>query len=64
MSGSERFKNGFKNPIVFGTAAGILVILFNILIASLAEGSLKEGFSVFLTEYKDAIIIIGLLDLN
>ncbi len=43
MPGSERFKNGFKNPIVFGTAAGILVILFNILIASLAGSAYIAG---------------------
>jgi len=49
MSGSSGLRNLFKNPFVFGAAAGIIVILFNILVASIAEGSLKEGFSVFLT---------------
>ena len=49
MSGSSGLRNLFKNPFVFGASAGIIVILFNILIASIAEGSLKEGFSVFLT---------------
>jgi hypothetical protein len=38
-----------KNPYVFGVSIGILVILFNISIASLAEGSLEEGYQVFLT---------------
>ena len=42
-------KNLFKNPFVFGAAIGILVILFNISIASLAEGSLRKGYEVFLT---------------
>lgn len=45
----EGMKKCFRNPFVFGAAAGILVILFNILIASIAEGSLGEGFSVFLS---------------
>jgi hypothetical protein len=49
ISGFEGLKSLFRNPIVFGAAAGLLVILFNILIASIAEGSLNEGFSVFLT---------------
>ncbi len=38
-----------KNPYVFGASIGILVILFNISIASLAEGSLENGYQVFLT---------------
>ncbi len=38
-----------KNPFVFGISAGILVILFNISIASLAEGSIESGYKVFLT---------------
>jgi hypothetical protein len=48
MSGKQRIKNILKNPIIFGMIVGILVILFNISIASLAEGSLKGGYSVFL----------------
>ncbi len=46
MSG---IKNLLKNPYVFGVSTGILVILFNISIASLAEGSLEKGYQVFLT---------------
>ncbi len=42
-------KSLLKNPYVFGISAGILVILFNISIASLAEGSLDKGYQVFLT---------------
>ncbi|HEY9245672.1 MAG TPA: hypothetical protein VIO11_02385 [Candidatus Methanoperedens sp.] len=38
-----------RNPIVFGTGIGILVVLFNISIASLAEGSIGKGYQVFLT---------------
>ncbi len=49
ISGFEGIKRLFRDPFVFGTAAGLLVILFNILIASIAEGSLGEGLSVFLT---------------
>jgi hypothetical protein len=46
MSGVKSF---LKNPFVFGISAGILVILFNISIASLAEGSIEKGYQVFLT---------------
>ncbi|MDD5472632.1 MAG: hypothetical protein PHU34_00630 [Candidatus Methanoperedens sp.] len=42
-------KSLLKNPFVFGASIGILVILFNISIASLAEGSLEKGYQVFLT---------------
>ncbi|MCX9025128.1 MAG: hypothetical protein OIN85_03415 [Candidatus Methanoperedens sp.] len=42
-------KNFLKNPYAFGASIGILVILFNISIASLAEGSLEKGYQVFLT---------------
>lgn len=42
-------KSLLKNPFVFGAGIGILVILFNISIASLAEGSLEKGYQVFLT---------------
>ncbi len=44
----ESIRRLFKNPFVFGAAAGILVIIFNISVISLAEGSLKDGYSVFL----------------
>lgn len=37
-----------RNPFAFGAAVGLLVILSNISIAFLAEGSLKGGYSVFL----------------
>ena len=46
MSG---IKSLLKNPYVFGISAGILVILFNISIAALAEGSIEKGYQVFLT---------------
>ena len=42
-------KSLLKNPFVFGASLGILVILFNISIASIAEGSLEKGYQVFLT---------------
>jgi hypothetical protein len=42
-------KNLLKNPFVFGAGIGILVILFNILIASIAEGAIEKGYQVFLT---------------
>jgi len=42
-------KNFLKNPYVFGASIGMLVILFNISIASLAEGSLEKGYQQFLT---------------
>jgi hypothetical protein len=48
MSEKQDIKSLLKNPLVFGTATGILVIIFNISIASIAEGSLKNGYSVFL----------------
>ncbi len=43
------FRSLLKNPFVFGMSAGILVILFNISIASLAESSIENGYQVFLT---------------
>ncbi len=45
----KHIKNLLKNPFVFGAAIGILVVIFNISIASLAEGSLKSGYSTFLS---------------
>ncbi len=39
----------FKNPLVFGAIIGLIVILSNISIASLAEGSFEKGYQVFLT---------------
>lgn len=42
-------RNLFKIPFVFGTTIAVLVILLNISIASIAEGSLKGGYSVFLS---------------
>ncbi len=42
-------KDLLRNPFVFGAGTGILVILFNISIASLAEGSPEKGYQVFLT---------------
>ncbi len=49
MSGIRSIKNLLRNPFVFGVAVGIIVILFNISIASLAEGSIEKGYEVFLT---------------
>src|SRR5574341_32482 len=48
MSGIQHIKSQLKNPFVFGISAGIFVVLFNISIASLAEGSFEKGFQVFL----------------
>ncbi len=42
-------KSLLKNPYVFGASIGILVIFFNISIASLAESSIEKGYQVFLT---------------
>lgn len=42
-------RNLFRIPFVFGTTIVVLVILLNISIASIAEGSLKGGYSVFLS---------------
>ncbi|MFA4935254.1 MAG: hypothetical protein WC568_05400 [Candidatus Methanoperedens sp.] len=49
MSGKQRVQELLKNPFIFGGAIGLLVVLFNISIASLAEGSFKNGYEVFLT---------------
>ena len=49
MSGIQDIKNLLKNPFVFGASTGILVILFNISVASIAEGSLEKGYQVFLS---------------
>jgi hypothetical protein len=43
-------KNLLKNPYVFGVTIGLLVILFNISIASIGEGSLQNGYQVFLSK--------------
>jgi hypothetical protein len=45
----QGIKNLLKNPYVFGATIGILVILFNLSIASIAEGSLQKGYQVFLS---------------
>ncbi|VVB54552.1 Uncharacterised protein [uncultured archaeon] len=49
MSLKQRIKLHLRNPFVFGAGIGILVVLFNISIASLAEGSFEKGYEVFLT---------------
>ena len=49
ISGIQVIKRLLKNPFIFGISVGILVVIFNISIASLAEGSIKKGFEVFLT---------------
>lgn len=46
---SMGIKNLLRNPLVFGAITGILVVLFNISIASLAEGSFEKGYQVFLS---------------
>jgi len=48
MTGKQRIRELLKNPYIFGGVAGLLVALFNISIASLAEGSLDKGYDVFL----------------
>jgi hypothetical protein len=49
MSGEPGTKSLLKNPFIFGAIIGISVILLNISIASLAEGSFGKGYQVFLT---------------
>jgi hypothetical protein len=49
MSGKQRIKNLIRNPFIFGISIGLLVILFNISVASLAEGSLKSGYEVLVS---------------
>jgi len=46
MPGIKRL---LKNPFVFAAGIAAIVVIFNIGIASLAEGSLKSGYSVFLS---------------
>ncbi|SNQ60143.1 hypothetical protein [Candidatus Methanoperedens nitratireducens] len=48
MTGKQNIRELLKNPFIFGGAAGLLVVLFNISIASLAEGSFEKGYEVFL----------------
>ncbi len=48
MSGNQKIRELLKNPFIFGGTAGLLVVLFNISIASLAEGSFEKGYEVFL----------------
>src|SRR3989304_9605990 len=45
----QGIKSHLKNPFVFGVSIGTLVIIFNLSIASLAEGSIEKGYQVFLT---------------
>jgi len=49
MSGSSGLRTCLRILSYSRAAAGIIVSLFNILIASIAEGSLGKGFLVFLT---------------
>ncbi|MFA4957529.1 MAG: hypothetical protein WC556_11225 [Candidatus Methanoperedens sp.] len=49
MSEKQGIKSLLKNPFIFGSGIGIFVILFNISVASLAEGSIENGYQVFLT---------------
>ncbi len=48
-TGTTNTKSLLKNPFIFGAIVGMLVILLNISIASLAEGSFGKGYQVFLT---------------
>ncbi len=48
MSGIS-IKSLLKNPYAFGIGAGMLVIFFNISIASFAEGSFQKGYQIFLS---------------
>ena len=48
MSVKKGTKSLLKNPFIFGASVGVLVVLFNISIASLAEGSFEKGYQVFL----------------
>ncbi len=49
ISEKQRIKNLIRNPFIFGMGIGILVVLFNISVASLAEGSLKSGYEVLVS---------------
>ena len=49
MSENPGIRSLLRNPFVFGAVIGILVIVFNISIASLAEGSIGKGYQVFLS---------------
>lgn len=49
MSEKQGIKSLLKNPFIFGSSIGILVILFNISVASLAEGSIEKGYDVYLS---------------
>lgn len=46
-----------KNPVIFGTAAGVAVVLINLGIASLAEGSFASGYSVYIANGAFAYLI-------
>lgn len=48
MAGKQKVQELLKNPFIFGGVTGLLVVLFNISIASLAEGSFEKGYDVFL----------------
>ncbi len=47
ISVDARIKHLFKNPVIFGISAGIIVAMANILVATAAEGSLPKGLSMF-----------------
>ncbi len=49
MPGKQAIQYLLKNPFVFGTTIGLLVVLINISIASIAEGSLKGGYAVLVS---------------
>jgi hypothetical protein len=41
--------NPLKNPVIFAILTGIAVVVFNISIISIAEGSLEQGYEAFLS---------------
>jgi hypothetical protein len=45
----NKIKSLLKNPFIFGASIGILVVIFNIAVASIGEGSINKGFEAFLT---------------
>lgn len=49
MAVIQGIKNQLRNPLIFGAIIGLVVVFFNISVASLAEGSFEKGYQVFLT---------------
>lgn len=38
-----------RHPLIFGASAALAVVLFNLAVASVAEGSISKGYAVFLS---------------